>query len=247
MPFDWDASTYDRIADPMFRWGTVVVGWLDLAGDERILDAGCGSGRVTEVLLDRFPQVRVVALDASPSMIEEARRRLSRFGDRVEFAVADLGLPLTLDGEVDAILSTATFHWVSDHDALFANLAAVLRPGGQLAAQCGGAGNLASVTATLRGIGADPFGSKVFPTPEETEARLQRSGFVEISCWLHDEPTPMDSREQLETYLATVVLGDQIEGRAPEDAHAFVEAVAERMPRLELDYVRLNIRARRAG
>jgi len=247
VPFDWDASTYDRIADPMFRWGTVVVGWLDLAGDERVLDAGCGSGRVTEVLLDRFPRARVVALDASPSMIDEAERRLSRFGDRVEFLEADLGAPLPLEDPVDAILSTATFHWVSDQDALFANLAAVLRSGGQLATQCGGAGNLSSVSTALLGLGADPFGSKVFPTPEETDARLRRSGFAEISCWLHEEPTPMDSREQLETYLATVVLGDQLQGRTTEDARAFVSAVAERMPRLELDYVRLNIRARRAG
>jgi len=247
VPRDWDASTYDRIADPMFRWGVVVVGWLDLEGRERVLDAGCGSGRVTEVLLDRLPRGRVVALDGSPSMLEEARQRLARFGERVEYVLADLARPLPVAEPVDAILSTATFHWVRDHDVLFANLAAVLRPGGQLAAQCGGAGNLATVTAALRELDVDPFTTKTFPSAEETEERLPRSGFEKVSCWLHEEPTRFDSREALETYLATVVLGDQVHERSPEDARAFVTAVAERLPRLELDYVRLNIRARRAG
>jgi len=247
VPRDWDASTYDRIADPMFRWGAVVVGWLELDGDERVLDAGCGSGRVTEVLLPRLPRGHVVALDGSPSMIEEARNRLARFGDRVEYLVADLGRPLRLEQHVDAILSTATFHWVRDHDALFANLGAVLRADGQLAAQCGGAGNLTTVAQALCELGVNPFASKTFPTPEETEERLRRNGFEDVSCWLHEEPTTFDSREELETYLATVVLGDQVQDRTPEDARAFVAAVAERLPRLELDYVRLNIRARRTG
>ena len=153
MTRDWDARTYDRVADPQTRWGAVVLDRLPLDGDERVLDAGCGSGRVTELLAARLPRGRVVALDGSPSMIEAARDRLAPFGDRIEYVVADLGRPLPIDGTVDAILSTATFHWVPDHDALFANLAAVLRPGGRLVAQCGGAGNIATVKAVLATIG----------------------------------------------------------------------------------------------
>src|SRR5436190_16047407 len=139
-PRDWDAATYDRVANPQTRWGTLVLDRLPLRGDETVLDAGCGSGRVTELLAERLPNGRVIALDASPSMVDEARRRLERFGDRVDFVVADLGRPFTLpDGILaDAILSTATFHWVPDHAALFRNLAAVLRPGGRLVAQFGG-------------------------------------------------------------------------------------------------------------
>ena len=135
MTRDWDARTYDRVADPQTRWGTAVLDRLPLAGDERVLDAGCGSGRVTELLAKRLPRGRVVALDGSPSMIDAARERLAPFGNRVEYVVADLGVPLPVDGTIDAILSTATFHWVPDHDALFANLATVVRPGGRLVAQ----------------------------------------------------------------------------------------------------------------
>ncbi len=247
MPRDWDAATYDRIADPMFRWGGIVVGRLELEGQETVLDAGCGSGRVTELLVERLPRGRVVALDGSPSMLEGARGRLRRFGDRVEFVLADLALPLPLDRPVDAILSTATFHWVRDHDALFHNLAAVLRPGGALGAQCGGAGNIETIARTLRDLGAEPYGSKVYATPEETSARLVAAGFTEVECWLQAEPTPFATREDLETYLRTIILGDHVEAMAPDDARAFARSVAERMPGLEIDYVRLNIRARRRG
>ena len=166
MPGDWDAATYDRIADPMFRWGLVVVGWLDLEGSERVLDAGCGSGRVTEVLAERLPRGQVVALDASPAMLAQARRRLARFGDRVRYVLADLARPLPIEEPVDAVLSTATFHWVPDHDALFGNLAAVLRPGGKLAAQCGAAGNIERVLQAAREAGVAWQGPTYFPTPE---------------------------------------------------------------------------------
>src|SRR5512144_2104322 len=120
--------------------GEAVLERLTLRGDERVLDAGCGSGRVTERLAERLPAGHVVALDGSASMVRQARVRLARFGERVSYVVADLGRPLPIASRVDAILSTATFHWVPDHDALFRNLAAIVRPGGRLVAQCGGAG-----------------------------------------------------------------------------------------------------------
>ena len=247
MPRDWDARTYDRVADPMTRWGATVLERLPLAGDERVLDAGCGSGRVTELLAARLTHGRVVALDGSPAMIEAARDRLARFGERVEFVVADLGAPLPLEAPVDAILSTATFHWVRDHDALFANLAAVLRPGGRLVAQCGGVGNIASIRRVLGTIGDGWLGSAHFETPMATVERLDASGFVDIECWLTDEPTRFEPGEPLETYLRTVVLGGHL-GRIPPDEHAvFVHAVAARLPEPVIDYVRLNIVARRSS
>jgi trans-aconitate 2-methyltransferase len=242
---DWDAATYDRIADPMTRWGAAVVDRLTLLGDERVLDAGCGSGRVTERLLERLPTGTVVALDGSPSMIDEARRRLARFEARVEYVLADLGRPLPLASPVDAILSTATFHWVPDHDALFRNLAAVIRPGGRLVAQCGGAGNIASIHAVLATLGDGWLGPVRFETPEATRIRLEAAGFVEVETWLTEEPTPLEPGRPLEMYLATVVLGAHLERLPPRDRLGFVREVAGRLPRPEIDYVRLNILANR--
>ena len=248
MPRDWDARTYDRVADPMTRWGTSILDRLRLEGDERVLDAGCGSGRVTEALAERLPRGRVIALDGSPAMVEAARDRLAPFGDRIEYVVADLGAPLPVDaGSLDAIFSTATFHWVPDHDALFANLAAVTRPGGQLVAQCGGVGNIASVHRVLARIGDGWLGPVRFETPLATTRRLDAAGYVDIECWLTDEPTRFEPGEPFETYLRTVVLGAHLERLPPDEHEAFVRAVADRMPEPLIDYVRLNIVARRSG
>ena len=245
MPRDWDAATYDWVSAPQTRWGRAVVDRLPLAGDERVLDAGCGTGRVTAMLLERLPRGHVVALDGSPSMIEEARRRFA--GDsRVELVTADLAQPLPLAAPVDAILSTATFHWITDHGALFRNLDAVLRPGGRLVAQCGGAGNVARVTAALRAVDPTLRQTKNYATPEETTGHLAAAGFVDVQVWLQPEPTRFDPGEPLETFLRTVILGDVLPQIPEARRAAFVHEVATRMEEPEIDYVRLNIDARRA-
>jgi trans-aconitate 2-methyltransferase len=246
-PRDWDAATYDRVADPMTRWGSAVLDRLPLEGHERVLDAGCGTGRVTEQLAERLPHGVVVALDGSPAMIDAARDRLSRFGRRIEYVVADLGAPLPLTTSVDAILSTATFHWVPEHDALFRNLAAVLVAGGRLVAQCGGAGNIASIQRVLAEVGDGWLGDVHFETPEATADRLRAAGFVDVETWLTDEPTEFEPGEPFETYLGTVVLGAHV-ARLPEtERDDFVADVASRLPSPRIDYVRLNIVARRGG
>jgi trans-aconitate 2-methyltransferase len=244
---DWDAATYDRVAHPMTRWGLDVLDRLPLAGDERVMDAGCGTGRVTEQLAERLPRGHVVALDGSPAMVEAAHARLARFGDRVDYIVADLGEPLPVEDPVDAILSTATFHWVPDHDALFRNLAAVTRPGGRLVAQCGGYGNVGRIKRVVASIGDGWLGPAHYETAEDTERRLAAAGYIDITCWLTEEPTRFEAGEPFETFLRTVVLGPQID-RLPEgERDAYVHAVAEAVGDPLVDYVRLNITARLGG
>jgi trans-aconitate 2-methyltransferase len=238
---EWDARTYDRIADPMHRWGLEVLDRLPLAGTERVLDAGCGSGRVTEALAERLPRGRVVALDASTAMLAEARRRLARFGHRIEYVQADLGRPLPIEGQIDAILSTATFHWVPDHDALFRNLAAVLRSGGRLVAQCGGIGNVEALRGVARAVGDGFDPPRNYGAPLATAARLEASGFAKVEVWLSDEPTRLEPGDQLETYLETVCLREHVARLPMDERRAFVREVARQMPEPVLDYVRLNI------
>ncbi|HWC11375.1 MAG TPA: class I SAM-dependent methyltransferase [Acidimicrobiales bacterium] len=273
---EWDAASYDRISTPQVRWVTGLLGHLRPEGVELVLDAGCGTGRVTEEVLERLPRARVVALDGSRRMLDAAARRRAPAVDagRVSFVHADLARPLALEQPVDAIFSTATFHWVLDHDALFANLAAVLRPGGQLVAQFGGAGNVASVVAALETLGeaGNPLHGAGNPLPgagnplhgagnplhgaghpwhfadeEETRERLLRAGFTDVRTWMQEEPTPFEPGAPLEEFLATVVLGCHLERLAPEERSPFVKRVAAALPSPVLDYVRLNVVARRGG
>ncbi len=233
----------------MARWGADVLQRLQLEGSETVLDAGCGTGRVTEKLLERLPAGSVVALDASVSMLEEARKRLSAFTDRVSFVECDLTelSPADLPGgsPVDAVLSTATFHWVLDHDRLFANLASVIRSGGQLVAQCGGQGNIDRLMEVVRQVGGERRGTWKYATVEETRQRLDASGFSNIEVWTHPEPTRLEPGEELETFLETVCLRAHVSSLPPAQRRPFVAAVAQAMPEPVIDYVRLNIVAKR--
>jgi trans-aconitate 2-methyltransferase len=222
---------------------------LDLDGDEYVMDAGCGSGRVTARLLERLPDGRVLCVDASESMIAKAREAL---GDRADYLVADLA-ELKIERPVDVIFSTATFHWIPDHDRLFSRLHAALRAGGHLVAQCGGEGNVARharniVTVATRPEFIEHFeGMDMmwnFAPPDETEERLRRAGFEHVKCWLEDKPV---QPEHPYDFTTTVTMGPHL-ARLPEDLRrSFAEAVLELEDEpLVLNYVRLNIDARRA-
>lgn len=243
---EWDARTYDRVSDPQLRWGREVLDRLVLGGDEVVVDAGCGTGRVTQLLLERLPSGRVIALDASQAMLDQAAQNLAGDSDRVAFVLADLADALSIEERVDAVLSTATFHWVTDHGRLFANLAAVMRPGAQLVAQCGGAGNVSRVERALAEMGYDWTDTKNFAGPKETEARLREAGFVEAKAWLEPKPTRLEPGPPFEEFLSTVVLRDYVRRLPAAEAAAFVHDVAQRVGEPELDYVRLNITAKRA-
>lgn len=251
-PRDWEAGTYDRVATPHRGWGGDVLGRLSLRGNEVALDAGCGPGRVTAELVKLLPDGHVIGVDGSPSMIARAKRLLPR---SVELQVQDLSA-LVLDRPVEVVVSTATFHWIPDHAVLFGRLADVLVAGGRLEAQCGGAGNIASVSAAIdrlreRAPWDDAFLGWVddwnFAGPEETEQRLRAAGFVDVSCWLEPRPVRMDDAH---AYLRTVVLGSYLE-RLPDEARDdFVEAVRGELDGgdgVTLDYVRLNMSATRGS
>lgn len=256
---DWDADTYHEVSDPQREWGAGVLERLELRGDEVVLDAGCGSGAVTAELARRLPRGRIVAVDGSADMLALARERLADLGDRARFVRADL-LELELDEQVDLVLSTAVFHWIPDHDRLFGRLAAVMRPGAVLEAQCGGHGNIAGVVRAIEAVSLqDPFAGPLggfrrrwrFATPEATEARLARAGLVEVRAWLHPEPVRLPTGGPAERFLTTCVLRLHLQ-HLPADLHApFAQAIAERLADEDgvalLDYVRLNMHARTPG
>lgn len=244
---DWDAATYQRLSAPLEAMGRDVLSRLRLDGDETVLDAGCGTGRVTAVLAERLPRGRVIAVDGSRAMVEEARRRLPA---TIDVREADL-LELSLEKPVDAIVSTATFHWITDHDRLFARLIAALKPGGRLVAQCGGEGNVAAVKqAGFELARREPFAEHLadwpgdwnFQSPKATEARLKALGYTDVWTW---ETRVAVDVEDVGGYLGTICLGSFLE-RLPEALREpFVDAAVGLLGApLTIDYVRLNILAR---
>ena len=250
MSREWDAATYDRVSNPQVEWARAVLDRLPLHGDERVLDAGCGSGRVTRMLIERLPEGHVVAVDSAASMIELARQSL---GDDATVIHADLA-ELELEAPVDAVFSNAVFHWVLDHERLFLRLYAALRPGGRLVAQCGGEGNVEGFLAVADGVaGREPYAEHFagwsrpwnFAGAGETAARLERAGFERVECALEPWAVRLDEPE---AYLRSVCLGPHLEQLPEELRDAFVGEVAERLgDDVEVDYVRLNIDARRPG
>lgn len=249
MPREWDATAYERLSAPLEAMGREVLQRLELEGDETVLDAGCGTGRVTAAIAERLPRGHVIAVDGSRAMVEQARARLP---ETVDVREADL-VDFELEAPVDAVISTATFHWIGDHPRLFARLHDALKPGGRLVAQCGGAGNVEEIKQAGFDVALEaPYGEHLagwpgdwnFATPRETEQRLREAGFTDVWCWSTRLDVDIDDPEG---YLATICLGSFLE-RLPAGLHErFVaDAVARLGVPLTIHYVRLNMLARRA-
>jgi trans-aconitate 2-methyltransferase len=256
---EWDADAYHRLSDPQTAWGQRLLDTVTLRGDEIVIDAGCGTGRLTRLILERLPRGRVIAVDVSQRMLETARRNLeSDFHGRVEYLQSDL-LDLTLAGVADLVFSTATFHWVPDHPRLFRVLAAALRKEGQLVAQLGGKGNLDRLHARAERIMAEPAYASSFREwerpwrfPDERQAAddLEAAGFREVRAVLFPEPTTFPDAGTYRQFITTVNFRAHLtriseERLRDEYINRLVAAAATDDPPFTLDYWRLNLRALR--
>jgi len=254
---DWDAAVYHRVSAPQFEWGQRVLERLVLRGDERVLDAGCGTGRLTALLHAKLPRGQVFAMDRSSDMTARARQHLSA---TVPVVRADL-LALPFRAAFDVVFSTATFHWVLDTVALDAAIHAVLVPGGRLHAQCGGAGNLARLLARAHALMREPRYASCFQDWHETwvflsadaaAAHLRAAGFEQVRACLVDAPTPFATREAYREFVQVVVLADHLTRiDTPAGRETFVDALVDAAaaddPPFVLDYVRLDLEAVRKG
>jgi trans-aconitate 2-methyltransferase len=247
-PREWDAAAYDALPLPHERWGRRLLGTLPLTGDETVLDVGAGTGRDTAALLDRLPHGHVIAVDGSAAMLARLRERLAHElsgPGRLTVLQANLAEPLRLPTPVDAVFSVATLHWLPDHAAVFRSLSGVLRPGGVLRAEWGGAGNCASVEAALAAVGLPPLNAACnFATDGATAGRLRDAGFTDVHTALVPDPARLEPGAQLEAFLGTVVLGSVLEAVPPGDRAEAVRQVAARLPDPAVDYVRLQASAR---
>lgn len=256
---EWNAETYHRVSTPQFTWGLAVMDRLPLEGSETVLDIGCGSGRLTHFLVERLPRGRVVAIDGSENMLRTAREYLRPLhGDRVRFLRADAAA-LPLASAADAIFSTATFHWVLDHDRLFRSLFAALKPGGRLVAQCGGGPNIKRtrnrVTALMH---APEFAAYfegwrspwLYADADTTAGRLLTAGFTDVATSVHPEPTVFESEAAYREFITNVICHPYLAALPTAELRTrFIDRIAEQAardtPPFELDYWRLNMQARK--
>jgi trans-aconitate 2-methyltransferase len=255
---DWDAQRYHRVAQPHAAWGTTVLDRLALRGDETVLDAGCGSGKVTVQLLERLPRGTVIGVDVSPAMLAEARTTLKDFDPQVTLIEANLLELATVlpASSVDAVFSTATFHWIEDHPRLFRALHAVSRNGARLVAQYGGGTNLADfMRAADAVVPRQPYAEhlehkalwRFFSTPEQTRADLLAAGFTSVDAWLEPSPQAFEDAEALKDFARAVVLRSHVAALPDSLQDAFIGDVVAEIHRRQggyiLDYVRLNVDA----
>jgi trans-aconitate 2-methyltransferase len=254
---DWNAERYHQISCPQQSWGFRVLERLPLSGNERVLDLGCGTGRLTEELYRRLPRGRVVGLDRSDAMTEAASLWLAEHAPGTAVVQGD-GAALPFRRAFDAVFSGATFHWILDHAALFRSIITVLKPGGRLVAQCGGAGNIAVLRGRADRLRADPRFASFFDDwvepwyyadIESTKRRLASAGFVDIDVYLEEMPTPFDGPDAFREFVATVCVRHHVARLPAHERREFLDelttAAAGDSPRFTLDYWRLNISATR--
>jgi len=255
---EWNASAYHQLSAPQVAWGQAVLARMALEGCESVLDAGCGTGRLTVSLLERLPHGRVIGLDSSEAMVAGARAFLRpRFGRLVHLVRADAG-QLPFREAFDLIFSTATFHWIQDHQSLFKNLFAALKPGGRLEGQCGGGPNLARFRGQAATIMRQPrFGSYFegwagpweFADAETTARRLSAAGFVDIETGVEPAPVMLPDASTYRDFVATAVVRIHLQRLPPAIGDAFLDALVEPaamgQPPFAIDYWRLNLRGRR--
>jgi trans-aconitate methyltransferase len=256
---EWNADVYHRVSDPQRAWGGPVLARLPLAGTELVLDVGCGTGRLTAEMLQRLPRGHAIAVDLSENMLITAERHLvPAFSSRITFVRADAAA-LPFAGVADAVFSTATFHWVRNHDRLFASLFTALKPGGRLVAQCGGAGNLRRMHGRCETLMRDKRFAPYFQRWEDpwefadtatATARLLRAGFIDVRTSLEPAPIVQPTRAAFVEFVSHVICRPHLARLAdPSDRDAFMDALATLAaadtPAFELDYWRLNIEARK--
>ena len=188
MPFEFDAKAYQQASAHQQEWGARLIDELDLTGSERILDVGCGDGRLTARLADLVPNGAVVGIDASAAMIEVARRH-----ERGNLAVQLLDVTQSsFRDEFDIVFSNSTLHWVKDHVKLLALLHAALKTGGILRVQFAADGT----ATTFNRVAQDLMASERFhssfadfewpwymPSITAYEDLVNRSPFTEASVW----------------------------------------------------------------
>ena len=263
MKYDWDATTYDRISDAQESWGHEIIEYRKWKGNEIVLDAGCGSGRLTKILSIKVPQGKVIAVDSDLAMIRLAKENLAKFSN-IEFIKMDIS-QLEIAEKVDVVFSNAVLHWILNHKKVFECFWQILNPDGQLLIQCGGHRNLVKTLSIINKVSrskefynyfCNNKGDDIwrqtwyFAKKEDTERILQEIGFENIQVFLEDKEAKFHNKEEYFLFLKTIVLlpylkylpNDMLKDKFAKSVIQEIDTNAKEL-QWKLDFVRLNINA----
>jgi trans-aconitate methyltransferase len=235
-PAKWNAADYAANSSVQQTWARELIAKLKLRGHERILDVGCGDGKVTAEIARALPGGSATGVDASAEMIAFAQKTFpAKKNPNLTFHVMD-ARKIKFDRGFDLIFSNAALHWVDDHQAILRGAASVLSPGGRLVVSCGGRGNAHDVFVALRPELRlkrwRPFFRRMpkpyfFYSPEDYEKWLPRFGFNTIRVRLAPKDATYEGRDGFAAWLRTTWL--PYVQRVPEGLREkFIAAVAER-------------------
>jgi len=150
--YQWDARDYRESSSAQMQWARELLGKLQLRGNERVLDIGCGDGKITAEIAKRLSTGSILGIDSSEEMINFSKENFPQDEYRnLDFKLAD-AQKLPFDSEFDIIFSNATLHWVLDHVNVLQGIKKSLKPGGRILLQMGGRGNASALFTVLDSV-----------------------------------------------------------------------------------------------
>ncbi|MAF13179.1 methyltransferase type 11 [Candidatus Poribacteria bacterium] len=231
---EFDADRYAAASTHQTEWGHRLIAELDIAGDEHVLDIGCGDGRLTGQLAQLVPRGRVLGIDASSRMIDAAQSSGAR---NCEFRVLDAAR-LDMPGEFDLIFSNAALHWVKDHGRLLRASFDALRPDGVIRFNFAADGNCSHLIGVVRELMADPAHAEGFeafewpwfmPAPDEYEALVRAHPFRDARVWGENADRDFPSVEDMVRWIDQPSLVPFLSHLPTAARQPFRDVVVERM------------------
>ena len=194
-----EAESYTTASSTQYAQAALLLDVIDLSGVREVLDVGCGDGRVTLEIEDRFPDAHIHGIDVSREMIRVARELARKTGSRVTFEEADV-LDYDPGRTFDAVVSNSAMHWVLPAEAGYRALYRLLAPGGLLAVHQGGEATYVGLRTcaleVIEELGLTAYFAgwsypAYYPTRAQLENLLAATGFTDIRVVSHES----DGRE----------------------------------------------------
>jgi len=264
--YKWDAEEYRKSSANQEKWAKELMGLLKLEGHERVLDIGCGDGRITAEIASKLPEGHIVGIDNSPEMIKLARESFHESkNSNLKFQIMD-ARELTFNNEFDLVFSNAALHWVKDHAPVLKGIRNALKTKGRVIVQMAGKGNAGDIIDILQDIiilekWKKYFGIMEFPygffDDNEYREMLESAGLKPVKVTLIPKTMEHQNIDELEGWIRTTWL--PYTQKVPEELREdFIHEIAwrymEKHPSgsnssgsnmIELKMVRLEVEAER--